>query len=342
MTDWTLEWSWSDWLNVSFCKEGETPTIHQFYRQVQDPKYLEIIPALEELFEEQGTIMGHSLGETLVMHFPLCNVFAYFEKAYIMMASPHLGQLQLVADSKIIPEKTHKKCIYLLHMTSHGVELIHGGDMDKPLIEENYTPDTLEEIRSVIEWADAPNPYGRIVVFAGPPGTGKTHAVRSIVSATDNVQWVFIPPQCVSALARPDMVQILLREREGEGSMGLVIEDANSLLRDRRQNDDDLVGCLLNMGDGIPGDLADLRIILTTNCDRIQIDDALLRPGRLNSLIEFGLLPTDHANRLLKNLNPESELEFVDPVPLTEVYRLAYGKKPRKQPRKETGLGQYA
>ena len=90
---------------------------------------------------------------------------------------------------------------------------------------------------------------------------------------------------------------------------------------------------LLNLADGIPGELLDIRIIATTNARRLDIDEAVLRPGRLARRVEFNLLGPGHAQRVYDRLtSTNGKLKFSGPATLADVYASALsGSHPNGQ-----------
>jgi len=76
---------------------------------------------------------------------------------------------------------------------------------------------------------------------------------------------------------------------------------------------------LLNLSDGLLGNVLNLHVIATINTDYENIDEALLRPGRLRSYYEFGKLNHVQAMRLANHLDrklPENDREYT----LGEIY----------------------
>lgn len=81
---------------------------------------------------------------------------------------------------------------------------------------------------------------------------------------------------------------------------------------------------ILNLGDGIPGELADIRIVATINAKRIDIDPAILRPGRLCLHVSFAKLNREKALAIYSRLTHGKELPSgSENATLAEVYRMA-------------------
>jgi hypothetical protein len=84
------------------------------------------------------------------------------------------------------------------------------------------------------------------------------------------------------------------------------------------------ISSLLNLSDGLVGATFDIRILATTNARQVEIDPAILRPGRLCRRIEVLPLEPDHATAVLGGLpgtTPRSA--FRKATTLAEVYAAA-------------------
>jgi hypothetical protein len=104
----------------------------------------------------------------------------------------------------------------------------------------------------------------------------------------------------------------------------LIIEDAESIIRDRQQENflpNQAVANLLNLSDGLLGDAMHQQIICTFNCDVKGIDPALLRDGRLVIEHKFDKLSAENARRLCIELGvPGSGVDIHEPTSLAEIY----------------------
>jgi ATP-dependent 26S proteasome regulatory subunit len=97
----------------------------------------------------------------------------------------------------------------------------------------------------------------------------------------------------------------------------LIIEDAESAIKSRKWGGT-TVDNLLNLSDGILSDFLGTQIICTFNQDISQIDEALLRKGRLILKHEFGKLSQQQAQRLSDKLGFTKKID--EDMTLTEVY----------------------
>jgi len=80
------------------------------------------------------------------------------------------------------------------------------------------------------------------------------------------------------------------------------------------------ISSLLNSSDGILGTALNLRIICTTNAKIDEIDNALMRPGRLSKQVTVGLLSPEKAQEVYARISDGNEAEFQDDISLSDVY----------------------
>jgi hypothetical protein len=144
----------------------------------------------------------------------------------------------------------------------------------------------------------------RGILLFGPPGTGKTHTVRYLMSRLPEVTVVvltglslgYIREAC--ALAR--LVQPTL----------VVVEDVDLIAESRslrHGGDNPLLFQILNEMDGVAGD-SDVAFVLTTNRADL-IEPALAqRPGRIDLAVEVPLPDASARRRLLRLYGPRLEL----------------------------------
>ncbi len=214
------------------------------------------------------------------------------------------------------------------------------GEVHDPLERGNYTTEVLTQYDRVIEDLLTETPSGRLTILDGEAGTGKSYLIRGIISAIRGL-FIYIPASVAGKITGPDIVPVLLREKDKDVPIVLLMEDADSSLATRQLDNVSRLSDLLNMSDGILGDMSDLRIIATTNARKADIDKAVLRPGRLNEHIQLEPLKFAHAHaifeRLLGYKHFEHSYSNLDKDTLADVYREArkYGWKPPTVPKRK-------
>ena len=197
----------------------------------------------------------------------------------------------------------------------------------RSLSRQNYTPDTIKAWDRVASDLQSEDPNGRIAIFHGPPGTGKTHLIRGFMSAGINGTFVIIPPKEIGNIGDPEMIDLLIEIQDDyEGRIILVIEDADEILSTRKATSMSALANALNLGDGLMGDAVNAFIIATTNSPLGEIDPAILRPGRLSVTSEVPNLPTAQAQEVFKSIGGGGDLpssNAVESYSLAEIYAAA-------------------
>lgn len=204
---------------------------------------------------------------------------------------------------------------------------------DCELLLENYSPNIAEKLQALLEWVDTPSKEsGGIAILYGPPGGGKTYALRGLITASQTAQWGLLPSSLVPNLSGPDMIQTVLNYCRSR-PMVMVVEDADELISDRKQPgvSKHQVSELLNFGDGIAGSATQMKLILTTNMQRTDIDEAVQRSGRLFSFTELGPLSAEHASGVYKRLTGQLK-NYTQQTMLCDVYRDARGQGAEEVP----------
>jgi len=143
---------------------------------------------------------------------------------------------------------------------------------------------------------------GRIVLWHGAPGTGKTSAIRALMGEWSS--WcrteLLVDPEEV--FADPHyLFEVMARfapPPRGAVSPGwrlLVAEDADRYLCGGRWADNPALDRLLNVADGILGQGCRLIVLLTTNAGVGSVPAALTRPGRCLATVEFERFSVEEA-----------------------------------------------
>jgi transitional endoplasmic reticulum ATPase len=166
------------------------------------------------------------------------------------------------------------------------------------LIEDSvFTP-----VRHTAECKRAGIPLRRSILLEGPFGTGKTLTATVASKVCVDNGWTFITLDKVQGLK-----EALLFARQYQPAM-IFAEDIDRIaeIRDDETND------LLNIMDGILTKDSKVITILTTNFVE-RIDRAMMRPGRLDAIINYPPPDADAAARLVR-LYARGKLAADEPI----------------------------
>lgn len=83
----------------------------------------------------------------------------------------------------------------------------------------------------------------------------------------------------------------------------IIMEDAEKILFQRRSDNNEAVSALLNIADGLLGQMLRVHVFCTLNQGMEDLDPAILRPGRLRSYRHVGLLSRADAEKLAIKYN---------------------------------------
>lgn len=192
--------------------------------------------------------------------------------------------------------------------SSYGYDLIKSTikDNNKFAITDIYNDDFQEEDKIIRNFIKEENKSG-LVILHGEKGTGKTSYIRKLISLNPDKRFIFVPSGLLNLIGSPDFSSFLLSLQNSI----FILEDCENIIQDRKSagSKDSSISLLLNLSDGLLSDILSIKIICTFNEDIKNIDDALLRKGRLISKYEFKPLNRYKAINLLKMLFGE---KFVD------------------------------
>lgn len=171
---------------------------------------------------------------------------------------------------------------------------------DGPLSEDAY-PSIDGGVHAFIErFLNADEP---ILVIHGPPGTGKTRLVRAILATLSRRTKGDCRIMFTGDGALFERDEVFMRFI-GSGHQAFVIEDADHLLRPRKDGNTSLHR-FLTISDGIVR-AQGRKIIFTSNLPNLgDIDDALLRPGRCFACLTLPRLNRESMNRLLPSIHSD-------------------------------------
>lgn len=167
---------------------------------------------------------------------------------------------------------------------------------------------------------------GRLLLWHGPPGTGKTTAIRSLARAWGpwcRTLFVVDPERFLGDSGYLMTVILGAEDHHGDDEDGdvatwrlIVIEDADELLRaDAKRATGQALSRLLNLADGFIGRGLRTLVMITTNEPIGRLHPAVVRPGRCLAEVEFPALDAREAAAVL---GPDHEV--AGPLTLAQVF----------------------
>lgn len=153
-----------------------------------------------------------------------------------------------------------------------------------------------------------------VIVFNGPPGTGKTTLIRYLIQKYRRGATLTYDE---NVMAKDRLYIDFIRDHN---SGILILEDADLLLAGRLEDGNRSMSRLLNVSDGI-FDVTHKKILITSNINSSSdIDEAFIRPGRCFGVVNFReLTPSESAAVIAKHQLEDRQLDSRD-YSLAEIF----------------------
>lgn len=182
-------------------------------------------------------------------------------------------------------------------------------------INHHYNDDFAPVTAVIEDFISSDNNSG-LVILHGKQGTGKTTYIRHLISQGKR-KMIYMGGDLIDRLSDPSFMTFVRQQKNAT----FIVEDCEELLASRNKSSRMNSGLIniLNISDGLLGDELSIKFICTFNAPLQDIDEALLRKGRLVARYEFKDLEVDKVNHLIKeeelNIPPQEK-----PMSLAELY----------------------
>jgi hypothetical protein len=148
-----------------------------------------------------------------------------------------------------------------------------------------------------------------LAILYGPAGTGKTTLLKKLIQENPKKEFILINSK---DLENPDSEGYLEYFLEDKNRI-FILEDCEKLLLSRNQGggSNQLV-TILNMADGLLGSTLKTKFICTFNTDLRNIDEALLRKGRMRLKYYVGPLCLEKTRILANDVTIQKEMTLAE------------------------------
>lgn len=264
------------------------------------------------------------------VYVPSINIFARVERnvseSYILYGDDNMEDVQefinLIKSTYKAP-KAEENNLFLVAHTQTGFHLnkYHINPPKDFDVSKQYNDDFEKADAIINEFIDDKNKSG-LLILHGEKGTGKTTYIRNLINKHTESKFVFVPSNMIQLLGDPSFGNFLMTLKNDI----IILEDCEDVIRTRKSSSSSssAVTLLLNMGDGLLSDDLGIKFICTFNENISNIDDALLRKGRLACKYEFKPLSVKKANALLDEVYHERwpRPKTDKPMTLADIYNI--------------------
>jgi hypothetical protein len=174
---------------------------------------------------------------------------------------------------------------------------------------------------------------GRLILWRGAPGTGKSHALRAL--ARGWAEWCsahfIIDPDELLGRSAGYMLDVLSSGADDDRWRLLILEDAGELIAsDARATTGQALSRLLNVADGLLGQGTRTLLLITTNEPVKSLHPATRRAGRCLADIEFTPFSVAEANAWLEARGRSERVSA--PATLAELFGVTDGEPLKAEP----------
>jgi hypothetical protein len=329
-----------------FARQAFYPDVHSIDGLAPDGAVL-----ARELAQDNGDCQRLFLGEGWSLHLVLTTrrpeVQVMVTADTLVLADEVIGAVQ---DAVPPPQRTDGKArLTMWTVGNGGSPSRHRRWVDTPRwdsITANYPGEVGAALARLTSLSDPPDHGGRLLLWYGEPGTGKTTAIRSLGNewggwadihfVLDPEAFFGSPEYLMHVVADEDLWDP--RTLSTSRWKVLVVEDADELIRaDARVDSGASMSRLLNLTDGILGHGLRVLLLITTNEPMRGLHPAVIRPGRCLADVHFRPFSRPEAEAWLRGRGP---VPAGDPT-LAELYRACGDLAPVTAHHPQDGGGHY-
>ena len=234
----------------------------------------------------------------------------------------------------IIIEEESKNKLFMLKQSDYGSLVLDSFPMNCSDIDLEINYGKKFRVTHDLVLRNLKEKKSGLYIFHGPAGTGKTSYIKYLTGQVEHKKFIFVPNTMISNIFSPKFVDKLYSFRDSV----LILEDAEICLFKRDGSNNELVSGMLNITDGLLKELLNISIIVTFNsAETKELDQALLRKGRLHLMYKFGLLSVEDATVLSQRLGLKNKI--INPTSLADVYNLDESTGLEENEVKTAGIG---
>ncbi|MGH2662487.1 MAG: AAA family ATPase [Actinomycetota bacterium] len=281
-------------------------TLEESYPDVEHSQWVTATEDLSVLVDAADEVIFRSLwaGDEIVGRFGGCLVHFSLVAGGVqcLVAGPDrtdvqeaIKGLQVLIPERIFDEAQRLIPLSVWHFNERGLNRTR--EIEVPSWEEiadNYSAPTRQKLNPLME-GEAPGEGGQLILWHGPPGTGKTFAIRALAwEWRDWADFHYITdPEVLFGREPGYLFEVVLDAPEARKSgkdrwTVLVLEDMGEILApDARMQMGQGLSRVLNLMDGFLGQGLRLLMLVTTNEPIERIHPAVSRPGRCAAQVEF-------------------------------------------------------
>ena len=189
----------------------------------------------------------------------------------------------------------------------------------------NYDDKVCEKTDVLLDRIESGSMSGKLIVCHGAPGTGKSYWLRGLAYALKGKYEICYISECDEFLGGASGYYSVIDDIHRPAL--LIFEDAGKVFTVGAQTEyPNLTTTLLNLTSGLISAGRKDIFVFTYNGDMGELDEAMLRPGRALSVIEFAKLPVRKCRAFLDEHGcGERASEIKSGMPLADLYAMVYG-----------------